>query len=110
MKIRFYNENGLWYADLPTYISDGVGTKEDLLMVSGADTWLDILSECGNEISLEVRDSAFPEFDAKLLYVGDVKVPGDYIVYPNMHEMWLCGVTTWVFGYYPQAIYYKVVN
>lgn len=109
MKIRFYNENGLWYADLPKYIEDG-GSKEDLLMVSGADTWLDVLSECGSEITLQISVNSFPEFDAKLLYVGDVKTPGDYIVYPNMHEMWLCGVTEWVFGNYPQTIYYKVVN
>lgn len=109
MRIRFYNENGLWYADLPKYIEEG-GSKEDLLMVSGADVWLDVLSECGNGIMLEISENAFYGFDAKLLYVGDVKTLGDYIVYPDMHEMWLCGVTEWLFGKYPQAIYYKVIK
>jgi hypothetical protein len=113
MRIRFYNEGGRWYADLPKYIQEG-GDKEDLLMVAGADTWLDILSECGSEITLEISTEHFDGFDSKLLYVGDIHTigasTGDYIVYPDMHKMWLCGVTVWVFGEYPQVIYYKVIS
>jgi hypothetical protein len=111
MKIRFYNEDGNWYADLPKYIEEG-GTKEDLQMVLGADTWLDILSEYKNEITLEISTEIIEGFESKLLYVGDVNSfnTGTYLVFPDNHFMWLCDVTKWLFLEYPQVIYYKIVN
>ena len=45
---RFYKENGIWYIDLPEFIEQGLGTKANLMMVDGADTFLDFLSDNGN--------------------------------------------------------------
>ena len=111
MEIRFYKEDERWYADLPVYISDGVGTKDDLEMVSGADTWLSVLSEGGDEITLKISLDPFEDIESKLLYIGDhpQNIEGEYLVYPDMHYMWLCKVTVWLFDVYPQAIYYKIV-
>lgn len=110
LKIRFYREEEKWYADIPEYIEQG-GSKEDLEMVSGADVWLSFLSEGGDEITLDISINPFEGFEAKLLYVGDSSqnMEGEYLVYPDMHYMWLCSVTVWLFGEYPQSIYYKTV-
>jgi hypothetical protein len=112
MVIRFYKEDYKWYADLPKYIEEEGGSKDDLEMVAGADTWLDILSEDGNEIHLKILTEPFPNFEAKLLYVGDHAINGEgtYVVYPDNHQLWLCGVAVWLFKEYPQAIYYKVIS
>lgn len=109
-KIRFYNEDNKWYADLPNYIEEG-GCKEDLQMVMGADIWLDVLSECGNEITIQISNKHFEGFESKLLYIGDLNhmKEGDYLEFPDNHHMWLCGVTIWLFGEYPQSIYYKII-
>ncbi|MFM2395294.1 MAG: hypothetical protein RLZZ546_3277, partial [Bacteroidota bacterium] len=40
----FYKENGKWYISLPEFINIGLGNKNNLLMVDGSDTFLDILS------------------------------------------------------------------
>ena len=40
----FYKENGMWYISLPEFINMGLGNKNNLLMVDGSDTFLDILS------------------------------------------------------------------
>ena len=109
MKIRFYNRDGLWYADLPKYIEQG-GSEEDCLMIEGADTFLDKLSEYKlDEIFLEIDVKRMENFDGKILYLGDIEGynEGDYIEITTHHYMWLCGITVWLFGNYPQVIYYK---
>ena len=50
LRMRFYKEEGLWYADVKGW----PGPKRMLLMVDGADTFLDYLSNNGNEISLDL--------------------------------------------------------
>lgn len=40
--LGFYKENGLWYADLPEFLELGLGTKSNLLMVDGSDTFLEL--------------------------------------------------------------------
>jgi hypothetical protein len=48
--LSFVKENGIWYADLPEFLEAGLGTKTNLMMVDGADTFLDLLAE-GNHPS-----------------------------------------------------------
>lgn len=112
MNIRFYKtEEDKWYADLPRWIEEG-GSVEELEMVSGADVWLDVISCMKKEITLQIDTQRFKNFTDKLLYIGDCPdhVEGTYITYPEHFDMWLCGVTKWLFGNYPQAIYYKIVK
>src|SRR4051812_14015535 len=52
----FYKEqNGSWFIDLPGW----KGAKSDLLMVSGADTLLDIISDDGRQVALDVAEKPF---------------------------------------------------
>ena len=59
MEKRFYKKNNLWYVDLPDYIDAGLGTYNNLLMVDGSDTFLDILSNHGDAISLKLETTPF---------------------------------------------------
>lgn len=116
MKIRFYKDSdNRWYADLPDYIEDG-GTKEDLEMVCGADTWLDIISQ-SREIDIELSDKPIDNSEVLTIDKYDDGFPehGAYYRIGNFNGksysnmiLWLCPVTLFVFGYYPPKIYYKL--
>lgn len=50
---RFYKEDtGAWYIDLPEYIEGGYGSKANLLMVAGADKFLERLANGKNEVNV----------------------------------------------------------
>lgn len=94
-----------WYIDLPEW----EGSKEDLAMVSGADTLLDDLSN-GNDIViveayLEEQDDSF--LHLRKLY--DCEYNGaDYEVVSTGDKLWLCDVTKFVFGGLPNDIFIRV--
>lgn len=124
IKKRFYKENGLWYIDLPEFLEAGLGNKNNLLMVDGADTFLDILSGNTDDVVVEFGDEQFDGHSYKLnnLTIGMNKelldkighAPVDYGAYYSVdqiegHTLWLCPVTEYVFnGSYPENIYLKV--
>lgn len=111
-RIRFYCRDSRWYADLPDYIEAG-GTEEECEMVSGADEWLDYLSEGADSIVIKVsNDNGLAE---KLhLYQSD-EYGAIYVAHTFREEdinktIWLCPVTLFVFGEYPAIIYYERVK
>lgn len=117
--LRFYKENSEWYADIPEW----EGLKSALQMVLGADTLLDELSNYKEEITLhlttevqEIRNlegiPAFANHNWDFLIRADyVKTyEGKYYTGYNEKYIWLCPVTAFVFGEYPQYIYYKIVK
>lgn len=106
LTMRFYKEHGLWYADVPKW----PGPKAMLLMVDGADTFLDFLSEPDEEITLSLSLDPVPGYH-RLDYVHPHPA-GDgayYLTYMKgePHKLWLCGVTEFVFGYMPEEIWYE---
>tara|TARA_R110000868_G_scaffold222740_3_gene474594 strand:- start:186 stop:572 length:387 start_codon:yes stop_codon:yes gene_type:complete len=121
---RFYKEKGIWYIDLPEFLEAGLGTKANLMMVAGADTMLDILSNDGDDIVVTFADEASDDaqhtlikqrigLDMQLLQaIGHA--PVDYGAYYDWKEnndqsVWLCPVTEYVFqGGYPNSIYVSV--
>ncbi len=126
--IGFYKEDGIWYADLPEFLEAGLGTRANLMMVDGADTFLDKLSEMGDRITLRISPEDFKGSEivmhkirigldqAVLDAVGHA--PVDYGAYyrvdkdhgePSDHLLWLCPVTEYVFGDYPDIIYAAIV-
>jgi len=123
---KFYKENGLWYIDLPEFLEAGLGTRNNLLMVDGADTMLDILSNNSDKITLEFDNEPFQDYTHTLnkRIIGMNKqlldnighAPVTYGAYYtieelNNHQLWLCPVTEYVFqGDYPNNIYLRIVE
>lgn len=110
MKHKFYkDENNNWFIFLPEY----PGQKEELQMVDGADTMLDIISQGEDEVSLflslEQFDGSYVlehKRDAEELGNGAYYVLNEYQGISFELEMWLCDVTKFVFGYFPKMIYF----
>ena len=123
--LSFYKENKLWYADLPDFLALGLGTKAKLLMVDGADTFLDLLSNNGTRVTVKLSTQPF---ENNSIHLEKIKLglnqelldkighaPVDYGAYYNVkkyqnkacqHTLWLCPVTEYVFqGEYPTNIY-----
>ena len=126
----FKKENGIWYIDLPEFIEEGLGTKANLMMVDGADTLLDILSNNNILVTLEFSQLPFVgwttllELDKSgknqelLDQVGHALVDnGAYYKTTLINNVkitksvWLCPVTEYVFNdYYPENIYIKIIE
>ena len=121
MKHKFYKDESGWFIDLPEFIEKGLGTKGNLAMVLGADTLLDILSEGKSEVVINIDEEYF-EGSEHLRMTGTgsdvealekvghpIQVGGYYRAENRNHDLWLCPVTTYVFGgYYPKDIYISV--
>ena len=126
----FYKENGMWYISLPEFINMGLGNKNNLLMVDGSDTFLDILSGYepnttpdSTKISLVLCDQEFLGCTHRLTKIDNGlnqdllnkvgHAPVDYGAYYMVeeipgHKLWLCPVTEYVFdGIYPKNIFLR---
>lgn len=123
MQLRFYKDEEGWFVDLPSW----QGSKEDLQMICGADTFLDKLSTeeqfyAGlnehkqyvpksrfikkDEVILEIQQD--PEVGYEVLQkVKTVEIGVWYTCLTNGHLLWLCPVTEFVFGHYPDYLYFK---
>ncbi|MBW4891101.1 hypothetical protein KXQ82_15350 [Mucilaginibacter sp. HMF5004] len=105
------NASEKWFLSLPEWN----GGPEELEMVSGADTLLDILSEDGSECILYMSESQFE--GAHVIELLAEREPdkgggGDYILKVYNGEVidlkiWLCEVTRWVWGKLPVSIYFS---
>lgn len=125
--LAFVKDQGIWYADLPEFLEAGLGTRANLMMVDGADTFLDHLAEGNPRITLQIATKPFPGWQshmhkirkglnqALLQIIGHA--PVDYGAYykvtqlngqPHNHQLWLCPVTEYVFGNYPAEIYASI--
>ena len=112
--IKFFKQQGFWYAYLPEFIESG-GTLADCEMVAGADSWLDFLSNKGKEITLTLSTEE-PLQEKLNLYekTDNLEDGATYIAHSYKEEdinqiMWLCPVTLFVFGEYPDVIYYNKI-
>lgn len=106
---KFYKENtGRWYVDLPEW----EGEKAELEMVSGADTFLEILSQGEETVNVVLSTVPFDGSDVLKLQTEDENIGGgwyqllEYVGIPYELEMWLCDVTKFVFGEMPKNIYF----
>lgn len=111
---KFYKDEYGWFVDLPEW----TGEKWELQMVSGADTFLDLLSQGENEVHLVMSSKPFQ--NANVLHfqeVGKLEGPemgegawyflNEYNDISYSLKMWLCDVTKFVFGEFPTKIYFK---
>jgi hypothetical protein len=103
-KFTFVKENtGRWYVVLPEWTGD----KEDLEMVMGADTMLDILSQGDSVVDVVLSTEPFDNHKFELMFINEESGGGWYKFYSEFNEMniWLCSVTKFVFGELPKTIY-----
>jgi hypothetical protein len=99
-------ESGNWYIVLPEW----KGTKAELKMVSGADTLLDTLSDGKKKVEVLVSLTKEKKFN-KLTKFLNTHIAGGAFYYAGYKQIWLCGVTQFVFdGHLPRRIYYKVAT
>jgi hypothetical protein len=128
--LSFYKEAGIWYADLPAFLEAGLGTKTNLMMVDGSDTFLDYISNNQGKVTLKLSTEPFEGLEAVLNKIrigmnrglldniGHAIVNyGAYYLVEKFkentlnHQLWLCPVTEYVFeGGYPEKIYIKLIN
>jgi hypothetical protein len=92
-----------WYVVLPEWD----GSKDDLEMVLGADTLLDIIAQGDNRIEVGFSTERFE--GAKYILEAKEKNCGGmtYDMHSDLHnfEVWLCYVTKFVFGSFPTKLY-----
>lgn len=112
-KLKFYKEtDGSWFVYLPEW----EGSLADLQMIAGADTMLDIMAEGEKEVRLILSEKHFDNSDvlefkslAEDLGNGAYYKLEKYRGIEISHELWLCDVTLFVFGKFPEKIYISVV-
>ena len=114
-RFKFEKETDGWFVDLPEW----EGSKADLQMVMGADTFLDILCEGEWVVWLTLANEPFE--GAEILELKSFGIEPSYEdneqgawyklqTYRGIEfnlDMWLCEVTRFVFGHLPTTIYYK---
>ena len=104
-RFKFYKEENRWFIDLPEWS----GEKDDLEMVMGADTMLDILAQSDDTVFLTMSLESFDNYEF-LLNLKEYAYDGatyDLISENFNFEVWLCHVTKFVFNEFPQKIYIK---
>jgi hypothetical protein len=104
---RFYKTPvGEWFIDLPEWEGD----HADLQMLAGADNWLEIMAEGDREIFIRISDESFPGsygmFQTKPGESGMYYFIPKYMGIDYSMNIWLCEVTRFVFGYFPEKIYF----
>lgn len=94
-----------WFVVLPEWDGD----KDDLEMVLGADTMLDILSQGDNKISITIATEPSEDYIFKLTKKDKNCNEGGawYDAHSDLFdfEVWLCHVNKFVFGDHPEFIY-----
>ena len=123
MTHEFYKEKNTWYIYLPEFLDAGLGTIDNLMMVAGADTFLETLAQGKKRVKVFISLDDFPERQFHLVKKGigmdkayldsvghpEVDYGAYYTVQENNHELWLCPVTEYVFGGgYPDQIYISI--
>lgn len=98
-------EDNKWYIVLPEW----TGSKEDLEMVMGADTLLDIVAQGEYEVYMNISDKEIPDYTFVLTFLREEFEGATYILNSEMFEfeVWLCYVTKFVFNKFPEKIWLK---
>lgn len=112
--LKFNKESsGNWYANIPEW----TGSKDDLQMVLGADTLLDIIAQDENDVVVYFSTEPFEGSNVMSLFtygiIGNLGFGGgtyrmhQYMGIEYKLDLWLCDVTNFVFGYMPDMIFFK---
>ena len=94
-----------WFVNLPEWEGD----IEELEMVLGADTMLDIIAQGQGEVNVNISTEPFDGYNIRLMKKDKKCSEGG--AWYNAHsdlfdfEVWLCHVNEFVFGYHPDNLY-----
>jgi hypothetical protein len=101
-KITFVKEEDhRWFVVLPEWEGD----KDDLEMILGADTMLDVLADGNTIVDLLISDEPFNhKFELKFVR-EDLGGSFYQVGEPVSMEIWLCEIVKFVFGEFPKTIY-----
>lgn len=113
-RLNFYKETeGRWYVDLPEWNGD----KSDLEMVSGADAMLEYMAEGSNQIFVNMSESFFENSDEIIFKKMADDIGNGAYYYMDKYrginielDLWLCDVTKFVFGSFPNIIFISKTN
>lgn len=110
-KISFYKEDGSWYADVPFI------PKANNLMVAGADTFLETISNGSDRLTLTIETSSRKILKPLFLLTRTNHDfwGAEYEIwsfdkaewtahFPILPKLWLCNVTHFVLGRHPKYI------
>lgn len=106
-EISFVKLAGKWFAHFPDYPK----SPDDLEMVMGADVMCEMLDVNNTGfITIHVSDKLFEDLITTREYVLDfVDITGDEGAYYKLRnfdlDVWLCNITKYALGYFPQNIY-----
>lgn len=110
-KLIFVKLAGKWFVLLPDY----PGEPMDLEMVSGADVLCESLDVAKNgfiSVTVSTRPLNGDEFATSLIVLNCKEVfeeiGATYVKQDSDMEVWLCPVTKYVFGSFPQTIYVRL--
>lgn len=97
--------DGRWFIELPEWLGD----KEDLEMVCGADTLLDIISEGEDFVNVTFSLESFENYRYELVLDHEEFSGGLYKLKSTHYnfDVWLCYVTKVIFGELPKVLYVK---
>jgi len=114
-EFRFYKTvNDEWFVDLPEWKGD----PDDLQMIQGADEWLMLIADGTKGVLITISDKAFEDaYFMKLLRLGEPNLGGggNYFLETYQHKklnlkIWLCEIVKFIFGEYPQRLYFAKAN
>lgn len=110
-KLIFVKLAGKWFVLLPDYPGDPM----DLEMVSGADVLCETIDEYKNgfiSVTVSTKPLNGDEFATRLIVLNCKEVYEDigatYVKQGSDMEVWLCPVTKYVFGEFPETIYIRL--
>lgn len=110
-EISFVKLAGRWFAHFPDYPK----LPDDLEMVMGADTMCEMIDVNNTGfITIHVSDEPFEDLITTREYVLNfIETTGDEGAYYKLRnfnlDVWLCNVTKYALGYFPQNIYIGLV-
>lgn len=108
--LRFIKLSNKWFVDIPWD-----GDISDLQMVDGADLMLDALSYGNFYVNVEISTNS-DDLPQNCIKIAKIKEDGyDTGCYYSINtfefkgEIWLCNVTKYVLGEFPNMIYLNVL-
>ena len=109
-KYRIYRTpEGRWFVDIP----DWDGEKDELELVDGADTMCEIIAQGEKQFKCVFSDEKIKaSYTLIKTRDGEKEIGGAWYVMPSYGSIqydlnvWLCDVTSKIFGRFPDIIYF----